>query len=54
MQIIRFLAFLLSDVGYAAHARSLSDVPHLSEFFAIFKNDDNYLRRRKRWSIYGL
>lgn len=52
MQIARFLAQLLSELGYAAHHCGLETVPHLSEFFAIFNNSDKYFKQRKTWSIY--
>lgn len=52
MQIIRSIAFLLSALGHEAQAQSMHDVPYMSEFFAIFTNDDKYLRGRKNWSIY--
>jgi hypothetical protein len=54
MQIMRFLAFLVSDLAYDAMQKGLNDIPYLSDFFAIFKNDDSYFKRRKTWSIYKL
>lgn len=52
MQIARFLARFLSELGYEAYRCQLETVPHLSEFFAIFNNSDSYFRQRKTWSIY--
>jgi hypothetical protein len=53
MQIARFLARLLSDLGDNAAYGSLSDtVPVLSEFFATFNNGDGRLWEREAWSIY--
>lgn len=52
MQIARFLARLLSELGYVAYRSQLDTVPHLSEIFAIFNNSDTYFRQRKTWSIY--
>jgi len=52
MQIARFLANLLSELGYSAHRCQLETVPEMSEFFAIFNNSDRYFRQRKTWSIY--
>lgn len=52
MQIARFLANLLGELGYAGYNVHAAFVPHLSEFFAIFNNSDTYLRNRKTWSIY--
>jgi hypothetical protein len=52
MQLIRFIGRLLGELGYAAYSTQLDTVPHLSEFFAIFNNDDEYFLKRKTWSIY--
>jgi hypothetical protein len=52
MQIARFLSKLLAELGYAGYSVKAASVPHLSEFFAIFNNEDSYLRKRKTWSIY--
>lgn len=52
LQIVRFLASVLSDLGYQAHVAGLEDVPYLSEVFAIYNNDDSMLKSRKTWSIY--
>lgn len=52
MQIARFLGNLLSELGHAGYRLGSPIIPHLSEFFAIFNNTDDYLRRRKSWSIY--
>ncbi len=54
MQIARFLACLLSELGYAAYSSPLTvnTVPHLSDFFATFNNSDSSLKEREKWSIY--
>ncbi|AOQ23295.1 hypothetical protein MTAT_18270 [Moorella thermoacetica] len=52
MQIIRFVARLLCELGYVAHSQQLQDIPYLVEFFAIFNNSDKYFKNRKNWSIY--
>ena len=52
LQLIRFVGCLLGELGYAAHSTHLDTIPHLSEFFAIFNNDDKYFLTRKNWSIY--
>jgi hypothetical protein len=52
MQIARFLGNLLSELGYACYGSKIGEVPHLSEFFAIFNNSDRYFFGRKTWSIY--
>jgi len=53
LQIVRFLASVLSELGYKAYEVSAEDIPHLSDFFGIFNNDDAMLKRRKTWSIYN-
>lgn len=53
LQIVRFLGSVLSDLGYQAQVARLEDVPYLSEFFAIYDNDDAMLKSRKTWSIYN-
>ena len=52
LQIARFLAMLISDLRHEAFMKGMTDIPDLSEFFAIFFNDDDYFRSRKTWSIY--
>lgn len=52
MQIIRFLARLLSELGYASYGKRLGIIPQFSEFFGIFNNSDKYFKERKTWSIY--
>jgi hypothetical protein len=52
MQIVRFIARLLSELGSAANRSHLDKVPHFSEYFAIFGNSDEYFKQRKTWSIY--
>lgn len=53
LQIARFISHLMSDLTFAAHAKQLPyQVPYMSEFFAIFNNEDAYFRRRKTWSVY--
>lgn len=54
LQLARFLAFTLSDLQHAAHAAGYDNVPFISEFFALFMNEDSYLKKRATWSIYGL
>lgn len=54
LQIARFLGRLLSELGYTSYNYPLDTIPHFADFFAIFNNDDNYLRKRKTWSIYRL
>ncbi|MGA9693578.1 MAG: hypothetical protein WBR33_19460 [Pseudonocardiaceae bacterium] len=52
LQIARFVGNVVSDLGFVAQTEGVDDVPYLSEFFAIFRNDDAYFRSRKIWSIY--
>ena len=52
MQIARFLGCLLSELAFEAYRAQLDTIPHLSEFYAIFNNQDKYFRQRKMWSIY--
>jgi hypothetical protein len=53
LQIVRFLGSVLSELGYVAQQKGIDGVPYLSEFFAIYRNDDKYLKSRKTWSIYN-
>jgi hypothetical protein len=54
LQIVRWLAFLLSHLAeLAAHSHGLDDAFFgLGEAFTIFMNEDTYLMRRNRLSIY--
>lgn len=52
MQIIRFLAELLSELSHASIKERMEEIPYMVEFFRIFYNEDAYFRRRKTWSIY--
>lgn len=52
MQILRFLARVVSNLGDVAAKRRIEVIPNMSEFFAIFNNDDRCFERRKTWSIY--
>ena len=53
LQVIRCTAKLISNLSCRAESCS-EDVPHLVEFFAIFLNEDRYLKGRKTWSPYQL
>jgi hypothetical protein len=53
LQIIRFLAFLLSNMGTLARKNAFETIPYLNDFFLIFMNPDAVLKRRRTWSIYG-
>lgn len=52
LQVARFLGGVLATLGSKAQGEH-PDVPYLSEFFAIYNNDDAFFRQRKTWSIYG-
>jgi hypothetical protein len=52
LQIARFMAAVLSELGYAAQVQRLADIPYLSDFFRIFGAEDADFRSRKAWSIY--
>ncbi len=54
MQIVRFVAALLSELGYLAQREQLEDIPYFADFYKIFNNSDACFRRRKSWSIYKL
>lgn len=52
LQIARFFSHVMSSLTYSAYQEKMDFIPHLSEYFAIYNNDDTYLRSRKSWSIY--
>ena len=51
LQLARFATCVVVELGHKARKHSI-DIPHLSDFFAIFNNDDAMFRSRKTWSIY--
>lgn len=51
LQLARFLGSLLGELGFLG--RGSHEIPHLSEYFGIFRNSDRYFRERKTWSIRG-
>ena len=50
LQLARFVATVLRELGERAQARRLS-VPCLIEFFYLFMETDRYFRTRKTWSL---
>ncbi len=52
MQLFRFIAQLFTKLSYASYDLKLETIPHMSDFFKIFNNDDQYFKTRKTWSIY--
>lgn len=51
LQLARFVGSLLGELGYLG--RASYEIPHLSEYFGIFRNSDRYFRERKTWLIHG-
>jgi hypothetical protein len=49
VQIIRYWAELLIALQYEAMKFGGEDIPYFSETFALFCNDDSYIRTRKTW-----
>jgi hypothetical protein len=52
LQIVRFVARVLSELSGSAWRRGSCDIPYLADYFAIFNNDDKYFFKRRTWSIY--
>ena len=51
LKIVRVLVFLLVELQYAV--MKTHEVPHFSDFFGIFYNNDSYFRSRKTWDPYN-
>ena len=49
LQVIRYWTELIGELGYLAMALPGEDIPHFGEVFAMFYNDDSYLKSRKTW-----
>lgn len=54
LQFARFFYEVMSDLGFAAMQQGRADIPYLSEYYAIYCNDDAYFRSRKVWTIHGM
>jgi hypothetical protein len=53
LQIIRWLAYLLSDIAdVAVYQNKVTPLFGIGEPFIIFRAEDDILRSRRRWSIY--
>jgi hypothetical protein len=52
LQIGRFLYEVMSELNHASYAAGLSDVPHLTDYYGIYCNSDQYFLSRKTWSIH--
>jgi len=53
LQFARFYSHVFSELTMEAYKKRMEFIPHLSEFFAIYHNDDSYFKSRKTWSIYN-
>ena len=49
LQIIRFWARLVCELGHEAQEIQKAEIPFFSEVFGDLKNDDRYFRSRKTW-----
>lgn len=49
LRIVRFLSALLNDLSYKAYELRYDFIPHASDFFGRFYNDDKYFKSRKGW-----
>lgn len=54
LQFARFFYEVMSDLGFAAMRQGRADIPYLSEYYAIYCNDDAFFRSRKIWTIHGM
>jgi hypothetical protein len=52
LQIARFLGELMYALGVRAQGTN-PDIPYFVEFYALYLNEDSFLRSRKTWSIYS-
>lgn len=52
LQIARFIAETLDRLSDGARKMGLQQVPDLSDFFAVYHNDDRLFRTKETWSIY--
>lgn len=49
LQIIRYLTEILIELGQKAMLIHTEDIPHFSEIFGLFYNDNTYFRSRRTW-----
>lgn len=55
LQIVRWLASILFELSHhGAYVKRIEPLLGLHEPFALFGNDDRFLRRRRTWSTYRL
>jgi hypothetical protein len=55
VQIIRKLTNVLCKIAKEARAldgKEYINIPYIEEFFFLFKNGDNYLKGRKKLSVF--
>lgn len=50
LRIVRFLALTLDSLSDKAYELRYEFVPHVSDFFGKFHNDDSYFKTRKTWN----
>jgi hypothetical protein len=49
LQVIRYWTELIGQLEHAAHGIPGEHIPYFGEVFALFYNDDSYLKTRKTW-----
>lgn len=54
LQVARFIGAVFMELTHLSYARGRDDIPNLVWIFAIFNNDDEYLKQRATWSIYRM
>jgi hypothetical protein len=52
LQIGRFLYEIMSELSHSSYRVALNEVPHLTDFYSIYCNSDQYFLSRKTWSIH--
>lgn len=50
LQMIRYWAELLSELGFRAQKINQNEIPYFSEIFSIFFNSDRYFKSKKTWN----
>jgi hypothetical protein len=50
LHFARFIGSVMDALSAAAHGNE--DIPHLPDFYAVYRNDDRSLRQRRSWSIH--
>ncbi len=52
LQFARFIYLVMDRLASSGRTVLKETLPDLSEFYAIYYNEDRYFRDRKSWSIY--